>query len=211
MKRVFVWALSAMVAIAVVGLAIAVQGNDSTIVDGTVVDVPDQQTVDVGTQALMELYQVTSQAEVQQIHQWQSQMPDVRESLTATAGNRFATAFIEISPEWKLVIRITGDTVPSVLANAVANAPIPVEVRTRARHTAVQLDALVSAVSADLSNVRAQVYVGRETGAIVVELHTGQAIDFNAIESDLRSKYDVDFEFYSVTIITPIVTPTAAN
>ncbi len=128
---------------------------------------------------------------------WQMESGPTVEALAEAAPERFAGAWIEHEPSWRVVVRFTGGSEGLDAVYEIARqAPIPVEVRTGASHTWEQLLAILPEAIASLDpDSHAGGGLGVGPTIIIYVLEDSQyAEDPEALEAQFESSFGAPFD-----------------
>lgn len=209
MRRKALLALLAAIVVAATAIGIVLTRDSGDVVDGPQVAQPSEQPeVDRAVRNLMATFGLTRE-QAEQYLAWNGRVDDVREALAPhLPAVRLVGTWVEYTPGWTLVISLRGPAPPpSALSEAVASAPMPVEIRLGPGSPEDQLVPIVEAELAErggqggLSNGTIHLYLQPPADLTPDGLRTSEA----ALKAELEAKYGVRFEVvFGYFMIVPL-------
>ncbi len=125
--------------------------------------------------------------------EWQND-PETRDALRKAAGDRWLGAWTQREPDWKFVVRVTGDSLAGLdeLQRVAASAPYPVEILTGTPWTREELNAVMEEIVGDSPESYAGGAVDAETGGIFLLVIETTELGRNLnLAADLSARYGV--------------------
>lgn len=130
--------------------------------------------------------------------QWRHDAQPVRQALAEVAPHRLAGAWIQSTPDFRVIAWFTGSDEGLDEAHAIAaGALVPVEIRTGARFTSEQLRAAAESAGPTLDpGAVGAAHIEEATGRIVVFVNpeSSYAADPGALEAALEARHGGEFE-----------------
>ncbi len=141
-------------------------------------DHPPTTVEDDGSNPDAELYAAefgVSREEAERRLALQPQAGETIEALELAGGDRFAGAWLEHSPEYEIVLRMTGDQAAAAVEQIVSTSPVPIEIRSGAGRAWAELLAAQAQVDSLVreEEPEASVDIDVRNGSLVVYLPYG--------------------------------------